>query len=250
MHSSQFQAQIHSVSALSILDHFTRSEPSELVMGVLLGTDSIDRPIITSTFPISTKDGSTDFNLINEMHSLLSNNDQIVGWYVCGAKLPQNYLEINGKFREYYSTNPCCVLLNTQILSGGKCDKLPLEAFIQAECLAIDIPVQILGPDSNGGQIPNETENYKEALKRQLLDVRNLVSIIQAKTQAIVDGKEPIPTSQKLIKEIELLESLFSVEEFNLALKENELDQSLLLKIQEFTKLQLKLQKQIIASAD
>ena len=227
------QVEISKPATLSILDHLTRSEPTELILGCLLGSALLDNSRISTTAPIQiTMDGEINYELLENM----TFNDQIIGWYLVGKKLV-DYLEINQKFKQFVE-NPICLFLNIDLVQG--CDLLPLQAFEQKGCLAMDLKLKQLG----GFNLVQDVD-YKQALGRELLRLNELLKVVQTQTQLIVDGKTPLPKDKTLVKECEELGELFTVEKFKDAILKHDQDLDLLLKLKQATRTQLLLAKEL-----
>ena len=245
---------LNSLAQLSIIDHFTRSESTEIIMGVLMGTETL----VSASFPLSThnnRDSTTeleteaikeqtviDYELMDEMLGLMSSSDQVCGWYYCGPTLPADYLAICSKFKEY-CLNPILVHLNTSLLND--CQELPLKAYVRYGCLALDIE---LTTEKVVSLAPTVTSPTRSSLKQHLLQARDVIDLLLKKVTEITNGSMQYPVLSN--DEFKLIDSLCFIDglsDFKGLLAKDDDTRELLLKLKQLTEAQVQLQKEIHA---
>eukprot|EP01062_Namystynia_karyoxenos_P082824 TRINITY_DN9401_c0_g1_i1.p1 TRINITY_DN9401_c0_g1~~TRINITY_DN9401_c0_g1_i1.p1 ORF type:complete len:373 (+),score=147.77 TRINITY_DN9401_c0_g1_i1:84-1121(+) len=107
-----------------ILDHFTRRDQGERVIGTLLGS-SVDGVLeVRSCFPVphTETDGQLMFDLeyfrgMQELHQRVCTKDVIVGWYATGVSV--HAAQIHEHYAKKVSSPPLHLLVDPELKTGS-----------------------------------------------------------------------------------------------------------------------------------
>lgn len=129
---------VHPLVLLSVVDHYTRLDTQNRVVGVLLGTISKGVVDVTNSFAVPFEEDLQDPSIWFLDHNFLENmfgmfkkvnaKEVVVGWYSTGPKLRVSDIDIHQVFTRYLP-NPVYVVVDVKLQQVG----IPTEAYICVE---------------------------------------------------------------------------------------------------------------------
>jgi len=121
--TSTLPFSIYPIVLLSVVDHFTRLQSDNRVVGTLLGYIENGRVEVTNSYAVPFEEDQLDPNIwfldhnfheqMWTMFKKVNANERVIGWYSSGPKIRESDLSINEVFRKY-TPNPIFVIVDVQ----------------------------------------------------------------------------------------------------------------------------------------
>jgi len=129
---------VHPLVLLSAVDHYSRVESVNRVVGVLLGSTYKGRVEVTNSYAVPFEEDNRnpniwflDHNYHETMWSMfrkVNASEKIIGWYSSGPKIRPADLDIHELFRKY-CPNPVFVIIDVNATEVG----IPTKAYVSVE---------------------------------------------------------------------------------------------------------------------
>jgi len=196
---------VHPLVLLSTVDHFTRIDTEQRVVGVLLGSISQGIVDVTNSFALpfeeDLKDPSIWFldhnflEVMEQMFKKVNSKEKVVGWYSTGPKIKSSDIDIHENFRKYLP-HPVYIIIDVKPKEIG----IPTEAYISIK----EKEDESSQPKSTFAHIPSEVgalEAEEIGVEHLLRDVKDTtVSDLATSVSARINSLKAL---QNRLKEIQ-----------------------------------------------